>query len=54
VVVTRDSLTAWADAGRRIWIFGPERATADMAAAAGLDWRPMARWRDCALGVGTR
>uniref|UniRef100_A0A832I2N7 Glycosyltransferase RgtA/B/C/D-like domain-containing protein n=1 Tax=Eiseniibacteriota bacterium TaxID=2212470 RepID=A0A832I2N7_UNCEI len=54
VAVTRESLAAWADAGRRIWIFGPEAQTADMAAATGLDWRPLARWRDSALGIAVR
>lgn len=54
VFVTRDSLLAWADAGRRVWIFGPAGPTAEMTAAIGLDWRPMGRWKDLAVGVAVR
>jgi len=49
VVGSRDSLRVWAG-NSRIWTFGPEIRTRDIAAEMGLDYVIVARWKKEALG----
>ena len=50
VVAPRDSLAAWAARHGRVWTFGPEERVREIAAAKGLDYVAVARWRKEALG----
>jgi 4-amino-4-deoxy-L-arabinose transferase len=54
VVVTRDSVTAMTRRHPRVWLFGPERLTADLAASMRLPWTRVAGWKGEALGFVTR
>ena len=54
IFVTRDSLGALAAAHGRVWLLGPEGATAALARELDLRWQPMARWRSNTLGILTR
>ncbi|HET9327563.1 MAG TPA: phospholipid carrier-dependent glycosyltransferase [Candidatus Eisenbacteria bacterium] len=53
VLATRDSLRLWAERHGRVWTFGPERPSREIATAIGLDFVSIASWRTETLGFMT-
>ena len=53
-IVTGDSLVAWSERHRRVWTFGAERRTAEIAHSTGLRYTIVARWRRITLGFLAR